>query len=189
MRRTRARLLAAAVVITTAGVASASLDLMVTGTHGPRAIPSAGSDASIGLDGGGGGFDAPTGLDAGGEGGFDAFPDTGSDAPATINIVENTIAITGPQGNVASGSAMVVTADTGMLGSASITSPDGSMKLSYCGATTCSWPPEGLPYSLQVECVPGSGQTTGTLMVSEAGGLSMDFASVTCTSTGSGPDG
>ncbi|HEY5951555.1 MAG TPA: choice-of-anchor D domain-containing protein [Kofleriaceae bacterium] len=177
MRRTRARVLAAAVVITTAGVASASLDLVVQNPNAGQPVSSAVGDA--GLDG----SDAPT------EGGFDAPTEGGSDAPptATINIVENPIAITGPSGNVATATATIVTADTGQLGSASIASADSSMTLSYCGLATCTWPAQALPYSLTVQCVPGSGQTTGTLTVFEASSGSSSSASVTCTSTTSGP--
>jgi hypothetical protein len=199
MRRTRARLLAAAVVISSAGVASASLDLVVSGP-GPRGpAGAAGSDGGITIDdtivvAGSdapmeGGFDAiVAGSDAPMEGGIDALPDAGSDAPtATIDIVETTIAISGPQGSTAMATANVITPDFGQLGSASIASSDPSFKLSYCGLSTCAWPPQPLPYALTVECVPGSGQTTATLTVFEASGSSTDFATVTCTSTSSGP--
>jgi hypothetical protein len=188
MRGIRARLLAAAVVIATAGVASASLDLVVTNPHAPGSgVTAAANDAIISTDDV---FpsDAGTGSDAP-EAGLDAPPDTGSDGstPATIDIVENTIPISGPQGNVAFATATVISPNMGMLGTATITSADSSMMLTYCGATTCTWPPESLPYGLTVECVPGAGQTTGTLSVVEATSGNMSFANVTCTSTSSGP--
>src|SRR5262245_24086869 len=147
MRRTRARLLAAVVVISSAGVASASLDLVVAGP-GPRGpAGAAGSDGGIAIDDGivivgsdapmEGGIDAViAGSDAPMEAGVDAG--TGSDAPtATIDIVETTIAISGPQGSTAMATANVVTPNFGQLGSASIASSDPSVKLSYCGLPTC----------------------------------------------------
>src|SRR5262249_14976262 len=64
---------------------------------------------------------------------------------------------------------------------------DPSIKLSFCGQTMCTWPAQALPYPLAVECVPGTGQTTGTLVVYEASTGAASFASVTCTSTAAGP--
>ncbi|HEX5062653.1 MAG TPA: hypothetical protein VFV99_24945, partial [Kofleriaceae bacterium] len=209
MRRSRARLLAAAVVVSTAGAASASLDLVVHGDpspYGARAVVVLGA---IGGDGGTiddtplAGSDGPSdGFDAPMEGGFDAPMEGGLDGPVgsdgggipdappitTIDIMEPTIAITGPQGVLSQATATVITMDTGQLGSAAIFSTDSSMKLSYCGLTTCNWsPPEVLPYSLTVECVPGPMQTIATLQVFEASNGSPAMANVTCTSTSSNP--
>ncbi len=198
MRRTRARLLASAVVILTAGVASAAFDVVVenpTAGYG-RTVLAAGGDAGIDDDSGSdapteGGMDAPTegGMDAPTEGGMDAMPDTGSDAGLTsIYIVESSVAISGPPGTPATATATVDSMNGGSLGSASISSSDSSMKLSYCGLTTCGWSPaEAVPYPLTVECVPGTGQTTGTLTVFDGTSGIPYSTSVTCTGTGSGP--
>jgi hypothetical protein len=210
MRRSRARALTAAVVILTAGVAAASLDLVVTNSDAATPTTSVGGDADIDFDGGTtdgggeGGFDSggeagfdsgsdaafdsggEAGFDSGGEGGFDAPADTAA-APATIDIDEASIDIIGPQGVLSTATATVSTPDTGALGSATITSSDSSMKLSYCGGISCTWSAEPLPYALTVECVPGAMQTTGMLTVFEASSGNSSTAAVTCTPAASGP--
>lgn len=120
---------------------------------------------------------------------LDCAAGSGSPGGPDINIVETTIPIMGQQGNTAFSFGTITTTTTGQLGSATISSLDSTMKLSYCGLSTCTWPPQPLmpSYSLQVECVPGTTQTMGTLTVFEAGGSATDSAMVTCTGSGGSP--
>lgn len=162
--------------------------------------------------GGEGGFDSATdaGFDIGGEAGPTdtmmvpdiGFPDgPGSDAmipdgmipdggmPPTISIMEPSISIIGPQGTTSVGTATIYTMNTGTLGTAAIFSADTSMQLVDCAATMCSYGGQSVmpPYPLQIECVPDVMATFGTLYITEESSGTFTMASVSCSSTASGP--
>jgi len=186
MRRTRARLLASALVIATASVTSAAFALGVDNAHalsGPSTA--AAGDAGLDVDS----SDAPpeSGFDGPMEGGFDVIPDAMVPPDATINIQEPTIAITGPQGQPSSGAATIETMNTGTLGTATITG--GSFTLTDCGSSSCNYGGQSVtpPYSLGIECTPGAMTLSGILTVTEASGGTFDTAMVTCTRTSSPP--
>jgi hypothetical protein len=218
MTRARARLLAAALVIGTAGLASATVALGVTSPalpgrsiavnagpgDGGMTLPDGGgeggfdgSDSGSFPDGGGGGFDGPGGGFDGPGGTFDAPmppddgmpPSDGFELPdagmgRSISIVEGTIAISGPSGNTAMGSATIYTNDTGTLGVANLFG-DSNITLAACGLQSCDYGGQSVtpPYSLAINCVPGAMPTQATLYVNEANGGSGAMAIVTCTST------
>jgi hypothetical protein len=173
MRRTRARLLASAAVLATAGSASAALGLVATGTA-PLA-PAAGSDAGVGLDGGFDGAipgsDAGIGVDAG----------TGT----SIALQDHTLDILSMQGvaNMATTTVYSPTMNT-TLSFASISDP--SFGIDLCGGLDACALNQSLPTPLSVICTPGPTQTQATLFVMEPGGGS-DMAIVHCTPTGGGP--
>jgi uncharacterized protein (TIGR03382 family) len=195
--KTRARAVAVAFVVATASAASASLDLIV---ENPAIGSAAGSDGGVddtGFDADVGiGSDAPQLQDAGIDTGAgsdappgDAGSDSGmgSDAPPapSIDIVEDQLAISGPQGTPASATATVVTPTLNTtLSYASVSDPGFGIEL--CGgAMSCSLS-QSLPTPLTVTCTPGPVQTQATLYVAEPGGAS-DMAIVYCNPTNGGP--
>jgi hypothetical protein len=191
MRRSRARLLASALVLGTAGLASATVALGVRDASPARGRPIVAAGGSD--DGGvvvppedmtmGPGSDAPIDDDSGPGGGSDAGPMDSQQLPS-IEIVEPTITLSG---GPPTGTATIITNTGGGLGSATVGSPNDVFRLTECGLSTCAYGSPALPYSLGITCTPTTVPEMGMLTVFEASGGLGDTAMVICPATTPGP--
>ena len=110
-------------------------------------------------------------------------------AGADIIIADNPIQITAPVNTVGMTTTTITSPSLcAQLGSATISSfPfDPSFKISNCGASSCAFGGQALPFPLTVECLTAATQKNGTLTVWSTSGGSAT-SQVRCTGTGTTP--